>query len=200
MKPDIRTKLRALLDEGISSEKDVVYLLVELRKLLELDGEPEEFYALKFYADWATHPFLERVGARRIVGRFDEFERTGKGSPTPDLWDFMYLNRFGDQLASYLSRCELKTAIVEDYEQWLSFIHYFTHVIEDCPLRCHSKNFQLVNEVSVKVVRPYERGDLERGLWFKWTWNSRSLGKPREYECWIGLSEVPAGEPVPDER
>lgn len=39
MKPDILTKLAAELQVPITSERQVVYIMVELRKLMELNGD-----------------------------------------------------------------------------------------------------------------------------------------------------------------
>lgn len=64
MKKDIWSKLRRELNEPISSERQVVYILVELRKLLELSGSDEHFPALNFYCDWALHAVLDQEGAQ----------------------------------------------------------------------------------------------------------------------------------------
>jgi hypothetical protein len=47
MKPDILTKLAAELQVPITSERQVVYIMVELRKLMELNGDcrPAHFKA-----------------------------------------------------------------------------------------------------------------------------------------------------------
>ena len=61
MKPDILAKLAEELRHDITSERQAVYALVELRKLMELNGdggEKSRYYALEFYCDWAVHPTL----------------------------------------------------------------------------------------------------------------------------------------------
>jgi hypothetical protein len=84
MKPDIVEKLRGELRERIYSERQVVYILAELRKLMELEsigrieaGAPADnsYFALKFYCDWAVHVRLDQSGARRIVQRFNEYQK-----------------------------------------------------------------------------------------------------------------------------
>jgi len=71
MKPDIVAKLQMHLQGGIDSECRVVYLLVEIRKLLERTGTRRHYYALKFYCDWVVHTELAQAGAFRILQRFD---------------------------------------------------------------------------------------------------------------------------------
>jgi hypothetical protein len=52
-------KLHGHLAGGIDNEPAVVYLLVELRKLLELDGRKQEFPLLNFYGNWVVHTRLD---------------------------------------------------------------------------------------------------------------------------------------------
>ena len=84
MKPDIIEKLRDELREHIHSERQVVYILAELRKLLELEslarieaGSPSDtsYFALQFYCDWAVHVRLDYSGAQRIVERFNQYQK-----------------------------------------------------------------------------------------------------------------------------
>jgi hypothetical protein len=53
-------KLRAHLGTLINSECAVVYLLSEVRKLIERDGPPDGIsFALKMYCHWALHLNLD---------------------------------------------------------------------------------------------------------------------------------------------
>src|SRR5690349_16093577 len=64
-------KLNAILRLGIDSECAVVYVLCEVRKLLELIPTNQRPFALNMYCHWALHvelhgrdtilPFLQRV-------------------------------------------------------------------------------------------------------------------------------------------
>jgi len=65
-------KLRRALTEGMATEQQVVYLLVEIRKLLELRDEKETYFALYCYCCWALHTTMNRNGARKILERFDQ--------------------------------------------------------------------------------------------------------------------------------
>src|SRR5690349_20466399 len=65
-------KLRNELQQEITTERQVVYILVELRKLMELANDGAAFFALKFFCDWAVHTELDQQGAARIVKRFDK--------------------------------------------------------------------------------------------------------------------------------
>lgn len=51
MTPDIIRKLEAELKTGITTEVQVVYLLVAIRKLIERDKLEDQYAGLKFHCD-----------------------------------------------------------------------------------------------------------------------------------------------------
>lgn len=67
---EIQAKLRLALNEAITREKDVVYILCQTRKLIDAPQDGRHF-ALRLYCHWALHidlnfsrhtqPFLSRV-------------------------------------------------------------------------------------------------------------------------------------------
>jgi hypothetical protein len=59
-------KLQQELDKGITCEAQLVYVLVEIRKLLEITHRAEKYPALSFHRDWALHSRMDRAGALRI--------------------------------------------------------------------------------------------------------------------------------------
>ena len=66
-------KLQKELEEEVTTERHVVYILAEVRKLLEVRGRADDnkFKALHFYCSWALHTKMKREGAARILERFD---------------------------------------------------------------------------------------------------------------------------------
>jgi hypothetical protein len=81
MKPDIIAKLAKELKEPVSSEPQVVYLMVELRKLIELNGDSANYPALKFHCDWIAHPILQGQAAQEVVRLFDHYQRVMEEGP-----------------------------------------------------------------------------------------------------------------------
>jgi hypothetical protein len=59
MTKDIVSKLMALLSEPVDTECKVVYLLAEVRKLLERDDPNHNMGSLWMYCHWALHVDLE---------------------------------------------------------------------------------------------------------------------------------------------
>jgi hypothetical protein len=123
MQEYIRSRLRREFSEPIASERQVVYILVELRKLLELNDDAEQLPALNFYCDWSVHAVMDQEGAERIVRRFDEWQRASDEARVsgvePALAPHLKaaldqtteLRRFREQLAAYLARNELDSSI-----------------------------------------------------------------------------------------
>jgi hypothetical protein len=73
MTPDIVSKLSIELSQPITTERQVVYVLVQLRKLL--DGRPEKakpsYDSLRLYCNWVVHTSLINKTAQRIVKEAD---------------------------------------------------------------------------------------------------------------------------------
>jgi hypothetical protein len=70
-RPSILKKLDQELRLDIETERQVVYILAELRKVLEQANEIHDYFALDFYCSFALHTVMDRAGAQRILQRFD---------------------------------------------------------------------------------------------------------------------------------
>lgn len=196
MKPDIIAKLHGELRERTRSERQVVYLLAELRKLMELEsigkvdaGAPADnsYFALKFYCDWAVHVRLDQAGARRIVQRFNEYQKFMDDQAAPgitvvdpaflqELDQNLQLTKFRDQLGTYLDSHGLDIKITKDKERWVEFLTYYSRVIEDAPLISEAKGLKWVDSVAVKVLDESPAGFASHTLAITWTWVSKKDG------------------------
>jgi len=98
MEEAIVGKLRALLQNGITTEPQLVYLLVEIRKLYERSNTTLPPY-LEMFCDWVVHAKLDRAKwagmARELKDRRiaqEEFQRglalvlANQGMPEPPNW------------------------------------------------------------------------------------------------------------------
>ena len=74
-RPAIIEKLKRELQENITAERQVLCLLVEVRKLIESNQDGAKYKALKFCCDWVAHPVLKGTEAQNIVRQIDEFQR-----------------------------------------------------------------------------------------------------------------------------
>jgi hypothetical protein len=135
---DIVAKLAETLGHSVEGECHVVYVLVELRKLLERDEIGGDFKTLKFYCDWSAHACLSFQSAKDfvknidvLIGKSDE-ESHGLDAPLTELC----IELFRVQLHDCLRKYKLPTEICADHQSWQQFLRLFSLVIQDCPLSC----------------------------------------------------------------
>jgi len=156
MENQIIMKIRSEMDHVTKSECQVVYLLVEIRKLMDRDKKATEPYnSLRLYSDWAVHVGLAGPQAQDIVKKADAFypklmDGTATAEEKADFKKIFLLNTFRSELDHFL----------QDHVQrsfsnagWNSFLASFLHVIEDCPLICKADNATLANVDEVFIVR-----------------------------------------------
>jgi hypothetical protein len=157
MQSAIITKLKRELAEPITTERQVVYVLVEIRKLLESTGLQAKYNYLWFHASWAVHPNMDRGVAANLLKYFDEAYPLLKDKEIyelpPDLHraisDAIDLHHFKRQLREFLVEHALSTAIAE--RQWTTFLRLYASVIEDCPLVVSSGKLKNLTHVVVNV-------------------------------------------------
>lgn len=117
MPNEIIRKLKTLLDQGICSEAEVVFLLVGIRKLLERDGGLKKIYPkLRFYCDWVLHAKLDRKDAREIL-------------ESKSIKQILEMNAFRDELSDFLF------AKLEAQVEWQDFLRLYVRTISDIPLK-----------------------------------------------------------------
>jgi hypothetical protein len=85
--PSIVKRLHHELAQDITIERQVVYILAEIRKLLELRQEKKKYFALNFYCCWALPTKMDRAGAKRILERFDRAHAAAIATGKPNLKD-----------------------------------------------------------------------------------------------------------------
>ena len=137
MKAQIVRKIRAELTRGITSECQVVYLLVQIRKLMDTDKSKEEQYrSLKMYSDWVVHIKLSGPTAKEIVRKADRFYPTlVNGQPSgldkAEFAKLFSLDAFREELGQFLTENRLSKF---SNIAWKKFLPCFLNVIEDCSL------------------------------------------------------------------
>jgi hypothetical protein len=134
-------KLSALLGLPIESEVQVVYLLVELRKLLDHDSKKQTYEVLNFYGNWVVHIHLSKSPfADKIVRMFDDlFSGTVNGAVEPDMLErvnnLVSHTLLQTEMKAYLETLDLPTTVCTSPDEWNTFCKHLGNVIEDCPLR-----------------------------------------------------------------
>jgi hypothetical protein len=138
MQDEIIRKLEAELHQTIKSERQVVYILVEIRKLMYRDKVPKGRYPhLRMLCDWAVHAHLDRDIVKEHL---------------------LILNSVADRLrtgtmtAHDLARSSKIFDLMEARAEFLKFIReirlkQYVCVISDCPLVLVGK------DVGVRTIR-----------------------------------------------
>ncbi len=147
MEDQIIHKLGRVLERQVTSEPLVVYLLVEIRKLMDRKGL--QYDTLRLCCNWVVHVELSRDVAQRVVKLVDAlYPRLVNGQLTEGdkkaLRAFFLMSRFRDELETLLVREGLRR-FADD--EWNGFLACFLNVIEDCPLTCRAPGLANVDKV-----------------------------------------------------
>jgi hypothetical protein len=179
MIPNILKKLETLLNRGIASEVEVVYLMSGIRKLLEQQQGSQQYRLLKFHCDWTLHSKLEGTTAQEILREFDAANLHLKNGVDYDhlpsslrdkIDKISKLEDFETELAAFLRANGLPSISAARADGWIYFVHLYAKVVEDCPLLISGKNAGAVGIESVTVK--FELGNKPMGdhMPFKVTW------------------------------
>lgn len=133
-------KLKSALHRTITTEMQVVYILVEVRKLLENNDQNHLFPVLNLYCNWVVHTKLSASPvADSIVRLFDELMyRRANNTLDTTLEDkaieFFDERRLRDELRMFLESSDLPQHLCLDPSLWQGFRKRLAGVIEDVPL------------------------------------------------------------------
>ncbi len=178
---DIIWKLTRELDQGITSEVQVVYLLAGIRKLMERDGVKEQYPDLKFHCDWALHSKLEGTAAKNVLRKFDAAhtllrDKQIKLRDLPadlgvEINRISKMKSFENELSRFLETHGLPPLTKSRPDGWPHFLHLYAKVIEDIPLVVTYTSVNGPQNISQVVVHLDEAPqDLEGESLFRVTW------------------------------
>jgi len=128
--------------ELIEEESQAVYVMVELRKLLDHVTTRDEYTLMRFYCDWTLHTrkdgHLEHIAPiiRRMYESIrEELQRDSNPEKFSDeILSFMYFNALRDEMKDFLNRVDLSPTLTEKDIVWHSFIKYLVMVLVDQPI------------------------------------------------------------------
>lgn len=176
----IVAKLEALLATGITTEAEALYLMVEVRKLLEQQQAKRQYEYLTFHCDWALHSTLEGTTAQKILGLFDVANihlKTGvelhdlPGMLRIEIDRISKMTYFEDQLGTFLRSNGLPSLEDTRSDGWIHFVHLYAKVIEDCPLVMTNKNqTATISSVTLKMDLAKESAQIEGEVLFRVRW------------------------------
>lgn len=187
MTPDIASKITKELEQEIVSERQIVYILVELRKLLESKGVDRDvcYRALIFCCDWAVHPKLDRESAKAITLLFDRYEAGCRQelvgvsqAGIPELVQFCDHSRFRQQFVEACEQNGIVADAVKDDRWWRSFLAHFSEVVRDCPIEAKAETTTYVTRVTASATDPKAIGIFHKDFAISWMWECRDRTYP----------------------
>jgi len=160
MKDALAEKLTAKLSRPITTEADVVYVLVEIRKLLDRCEVPRsELKPIWFFCDWVVHIKLDRKKgwANELLTFVDRVIKQQVSWEALDPADraFMIetfsLDAVRQKLIGFLADQGVRAIVFGHVPGWYWFIRKFGEVVSDCPLSLKGGNY--VDEVTLEIVQ-----------------------------------------------
>jgi hypothetical protein len=189
MEIDIKEKIKNVLRQETYSESDIVYLLVETRKFLELNKVGNDFDVLRFYRNWACHSELTN-DAGKIFNKVSVLimaREYVEGTKEQLKWDDLITEKIKEAFIQY-SFPKLGGELKKIFDlfcynenfNWQSFRTGLYEIIQDTPLSIKKDKREIFKFECKKVFKPLNFDDLEIHvtagvLFFTFALDDRSL-------------------------
>lgn len=122
---DILSKINEPLSSRIKREETVIYILVQIYKILETEGERRKYPILEFFRNWVAHHELDRENARIVLEKYIEKTEELKNR-------FLTFEVLREDMEKFLVNYNLPQFIVND--GWFQFRNKLVAVIKDQPI------------------------------------------------------------------
>lgn len=171
---ELAYKIRNFLIENDPFKKEccIVYLMVEIRKLLDRireSGNNNPYPWLRFYCDWTLHTSKNKITPEmeEIMKKVDEFipkEKTRypaiASTNQPDI-RFVYMDQLREEMKNFLTDFDLPKNIVTEEEKWISFVSLLVQVLVNQPIINPTENIESFH------FEPSNFGSVIWGIQFK---------------------------------
>jgi hypothetical protein len=167
MVASLRASLAQQAANQFTAEAQVVYFLVTIRKLIELEKFANRYRSLSFFCDWVLHAELDRGGARAVLAKFEEFYATATATDwtiPPGLSDIITARAFWEELADLLALQNIEAQFLDGEAGWAPFVSLYGRVIDRCPLTLTGGSGR-VRRVTVERVEVDEADRVLQGGW-----------------------------------
>lgn len=158
MDASLLVAIRSLLASPIQRESEVVYFLVEVRKLIEpLD---KRFPVLCFFCDWILHREMSWKGAKNVLTIFDQYvtairSTNGKSmaEATRQLSPLISFERLQEDLGLLLFEYHLDAQFVREVTRFVPFLSLYVDLVARCPLVVRGAGVNLVSIDNIRVSK-----------------------------------------------
>jgi hypothetical protein len=169
---NIIEKIRPYLSRPLQSECEVVYVMAEIRKVLEqhdASGLPR-LNVLNLFCNWALHTASYK-DSTNIKVYFSAYDL--KSDMTPEEFldsrffkEIMNLAIMKKELGEFLNIHRLPDVLLK-CEQWSNFVDLYTGVVSEVPMR-YTKNDLLPDEIEDIMLMKIDHGN-ELQPFARWT-------------------------------
>lgn len=122
-------------------ECQVVYLMVEIRKIVDYEKSNKTYPLLKFYSDWTVHTEKDHI-TPEIKQMMEVMYKTAEseiknpslrkaGSP---IMQFAYMESLGQEMKRFLESHGINSSLATKEDKWLEFIKLMVKVLENQPI------------------------------------------------------------------
>ena len=169
MKDELLHKVATTLSEKIETEMQALYLLVEIRKLMDRENYVDS--VIRSFSNWAVHIELkeEREGTTDLLQEFDEVIRLQVEENRGSLWPpHCSFETFRRNLDIFLHIYDLPTRLVDSEKSWIQFARLYSAIVSECPIRWTASKLPLKYVQEVELKKPENTYDGPRTEFLEW--------------------------------
>lgn len=135
MIPDIKSKIKLKLDKERLEESDVVYLLIEIGKLIELTNTKDRYASLWFYRNWIAHSQIDKQTAfiKDLKSKLEKINLE-KGQAISAIFGFASFIDLKINLIQFFSQ-EIESQLLSEESFFESFQRSLVQVLADVPIK-----------------------------------------------------------------
>jgi hypothetical protein len=122
-------------------ECQIVYLMVEMRKVIDHEKSSSTYPLLKFYGDWTVHTEKDHITTeikQMMTMMYQTAEADIKnpafrkaGSP---IMQFAYMEGLSQEMKSFLEDHGIDSYLATEENKWLEFVKLLVKVLENQPI------------------------------------------------------------------
>lgn len=129
-----------ILEETKISESEIVYLLMETRKLIEHNGN-NNYQIVKFYCDWIVHTKKDRITSsmKKIIEKMYSSVKYQIDNPFQlnarlITSDFAYFKDLKTEIKKLYKSNNIASKFIENDNKWNMFISILVKILENQPI------------------------------------------------------------------
>jgi len=130
---DIQNKLKNYLQYRypFRNERDVVYFLVEIRKIIEKEKTYKYYPIVSFYCDWIVHPQIDHKKTISNILHLLKLIEEGKGYV--GMSELYSMSAFRENMSSFLTNKKIKD-FTKNEQDWRRFFINLKNILVEQPI------------------------------------------------------------------